>query len=766
MLPPRMSAKKRKVVVIGGGLAGMTAAYELAKQGYAPLLLERGGHFGGKVMSSVGYGGMPIEHGVHGWWKGYGNFDDVLRELHGEDWQRELFTGPYYSRFVARTADGRVVSMNRAPPLEGEPRVEPFAQALLAMVKERVLSWADLASVIRFVAIAIGFEHVRDYDRWKGVTAGGVADECGVSKRAQAYILANFSLASAFSPLDRISAAAFFSSLGFYVFDAQASLAGRWLRTHPDELVHRPLCAAIEAHGGEVSPYAQVLGLARSRPGGRVDRVFVDRGFAGLIDARDLGPEPRDLLAGEWPHTPRSQLALARATLHQFDHVWLATARQGDEQGVRRAPLAWTGESAPPAQVPDARWLEVEWSDEALSRFRVLEDRYETMGTIAAADVPAGAFRELLWAGRAGEPLHTPPHELARLRDNLARYAYLFPMHVADQATPPHLPLYVGEIKGERCGFAGICTHFGGRLRWDASLHSFACQLHGSRFAGDGQRTCGPAEADLFPFRLLPDAADPARLHVQVRLPPRIHADHVVLATDVSGVRRIVQSSPTLQDAPAAAGLLRLRTTSITVVRFPIGRRIDDTLALFDGFDTLDALFNVTKLQGVKLDRYRDREHEVIELQIYGERYAGQLSREALLGAIRADLKAAYGWDHEPEILEPVHVAVHRDVYTSYDPESEAYRPRTTAPGLPGLAFAGDWVQPDDGAWYMERAVRTGRLAAREVVRDAGGDPARVPLVPPVREPWNLRTLLAEAEGGTDRAMDLLKEMFGYHDEP
>ncbi|HEY2515444.1 MAG TPA: NAD(P)-binding protein, partial [Polyangiaceae bacterium] len=191
-----MSAERERVVVIGGGLAGLTATYELAKLGLAPLLLERGGHFGGKVMSAVGYAGMPIEHGVHGWWKGYGNFFDVLREIHGDSWEKDLFTGPYASTFYANTDKG-VVAVTDAAPLEGEPRVAPFARAMKGMLDRGVLSYADLASVLRFVARAIGFVHTRDYDRYKGVTAAGVADECGVSKRAQAYVLANFSLASA-----------------------------------------------------------------------------------------------------------------------------------------------------------------------------------------------------------------------------------------------------------------------------------------------------------------------------------------------------------------------------------------------------------------------------------------------------------------------------------------------------------------------------------------------------------------------------------------
>jgi len=168
----------------------------------------------------------------------------------------------------------------------------------------------------------------------------------------------------------------------------------------------------------------------------------------------------------------------------------------------------------------------------------------------------------------------------------------------------------------------------------------------------------------------------------------------------------------------------------------------------------------VTKLQGVQLDRYRDRVHEVIELQIYRDRTIGDLTRDALMALIRADLREAFAWDEEPEILEPVHVAVHRNVYSAYDPESEDARPQTEA-GIAGLAFAGDWVQPDEAAWYMERAVRTGRLAARAVVRSDGGDVERVPLAAPVRAAWNLRTLARAGARGMAALEGALAKILG-----
>lgn len=65
-----MSEFPADVIVIGGGVAGLTAAAELAKQGVRVLLLEARGRLGGRILTtSVGQDGQPLELGpefVHG----------------------------------------------------------------------------------------------------------------------------------------------------------------------------------------------------------------------------------------------------------------------------------------------------------------------------------------------------------------------------------------------------------------------------------------------------------------------------------------------------------------------------------------------------------------------------------------------------------------------------------------------------------------------------------------------------------------------------
>lgn len=65
-------------VVVGGGVAGLSAAIELAERGVEVTLLEAGNTLGGKVKGWRDSEGNSLEHGLHGWWLEYTNFRDLL----------------------------------------------------------------------------------------------------------------------------------------------------------------------------------------------------------------------------------------------------------------------------------------------------------------------------------------------------------------------------------------------------------------------------------------------------------------------------------------------------------------------------------------------------------------------------------------------------------------------------------------------------------------------------------------------------------------
>jgi uncharacterized protein with NAD-binding domain and iron-sulfur cluster len=80
--------RKKKVAILGGGLAGLTTAYELASRSddYEITIYQMGWRLGGKIASSRNpEHGMRIEErGVHLLFGAYENFFYVLRRVYGE----------------------------------------------------------------------------------------------------------------------------------------------------------------------------------------------------------------------------------------------------------------------------------------------------------------------------------------------------------------------------------------------------------------------------------------------------------------------------------------------------------------------------------------------------------------------------------------------------------------------------------------------------------------------------------------------------------
>jgi len=71
----------RKVVVIGGGLAGISASLELARRGFEVTLVESSAALGGKLtgwdIEALGEH-FPVEHGFHGFFDQYYNLNEIF----------------------------------------------------------------------------------------------------------------------------------------------------------------------------------------------------------------------------------------------------------------------------------------------------------------------------------------------------------------------------------------------------------------------------------------------------------------------------------------------------------------------------------------------------------------------------------------------------------------------------------------------------------------------------------------------------------------
>ncbi|MBD0337094.1 MAG: FAD-dependent oxidoreductase, partial [Cyanobacteria bacterium Co-bin13] len=119
-----------KAVVVGGGLAGLAAAYELSQRGVVVTLLERSPQLGGKIASwpiQVGEDAFMMEHGFHGFFPQYYNLFSLVNELeiqsnfkslnyysvvYKDHYQPEVFR-PSHSAFPWNVVDLAVSSPNR-----------------------------------------------------------------------------------------------------------------------------------------------------------------------------------------------------------------------------------------------------------------------------------------------------------------------------------------------------------------------------------------------------------------------------------------------------------------------------------------------------------------------------------------------------------------------------------------------------------------------------------------------------------------------------
>jgi isorenieratene synthase len=203
------------------------------------------------------------------------------------------------------------------------------------------------------------------------------------------------------------------------------------------------------------------------------------------------------------------------------------------------------------------------------------------------------------------------------------------------------------------------------------------------------------------------------RVHTDSGRP--LDADGVVLATDVSGLKRIVEASTGLGDAQWRSAVQTMRSAPPFVVhRLWLDRPVAAHRPSFLGTGGLKPLDNISVL-----DRY-EREAaswahanhgSVVELHSYAAQ--SNSGPDALVGRL-----------HElyPETVDAKVVAERvlcRSDCPLFGPGDYARRPGVATP-LPGLVLAGDGIRIDLPVALMERAATTGWSAANRLLAQWG----------------------------------------------
>ncbi|GAA1342083.1 FAD-dependent oxidoreductase [Saccharothrix algeriensis] len=223
-----------------------------------------------------------------------------------------------------------------------------------------------------------------------------------------------------------------------------------------------------------------------------------------------------------------------------------------------------------------------------------------------------------------------------------------------------------------------------------------------------------------------------------------IAADAVVLALDVRGLRRVVESSPELGDRPWRADVARLETAPrFLVSRYWLDRPVAADRPGFVGTSGYGLLDNVSVL-----DRY---EHEArawasrtggAVVELHGYSLPDEVDGAAARGLLLEQLHEVYPETKAARVVDERHEL--RADCPLFPPGGFPHRPPVPTPE-PFLVLAGDLVRIDLPVALMERAATTGFAAANHLLRRWGvaGTPlwsvptaGRVPLLRAIARKW------------------------------
>jgi uncharacterized protein with NAD-binding domain and iron-sulfur cluster len=191
-------------------------------------------------------------------------------------------------------------------------------------------------------------------------------------------------------------------------------------------------------------------------------------------------------------------------------------------------------------------------------------------------------------------------------------------------------------------------------------------------------------------------------------------ADAVIFAVGVSGMQKIIQHSPSLQDHSEFRNVMNLGAIDVLAIRLWFDRKVSIPRPSNAGFGfaptTGWTFFDLNVLQ----DEYRDEPGSVIEVDFYHANQLLPLDDEQLVAIAHRDLAVCVPEFRAAKVVDHSIIRVPRGV-THFAPGSYQYLlPAVT--GIENVWMSGDWIVSRHGSWSQEKAYVTGLEAANRVV--------------------------------------------------
>ena len=234
--------KPQRVVVVGGGLAGLSCAKYLADAGHHPVVLERGKVLGGKVSAWRDDDGDWIETGLHIFFGAYPNMMNLFHELNIEDrlqWKEHAMT------FAMKDYPGEFTKFTFPKSLPA-----PFNMAYAILSNDKMLSPVEkIQTGVPLVPMLLGGQ---DYiDAQDELSVQQWMTKNGMPERVREELFIAMGKALDFIDSDKLSMTVILTAMNRFINETHGSKTAFLDGNQPARL-----CAPMAEHfvkkGGEV----------------------------------------------------------------------------------------------------------------------------------------------------------------------------------------------------------------------------------------------------------------------------------------------------------------------------------------------------------------------------------------------------------------------------------------------------------------------------------------------------------------------------------
>ncbi len=264
---PATLTSPRRVAVLGGGVAGLTAAITLARRGFQVEIFEANPYLGGKLGSwkvELAPGEHAwVSHGFHAFFANYYNLDRFLGSM-------GLRTGfQSIGEYVILGTTGAQVRFGK---LDTTPVLN-----LIALARAGVYRFRDVlkAPARDLFGVFLEYDAKETFERYDKVS---FADFDRLTQLPPGLKLAFNTFARAFfSDEDKLSLAELIKSFHFYYLSQDGGLVYEYPVHDYEPAFLAPMRAELEKHGAKVHLSTKVSSLVKSEDGFTVNGAAFDR---------------------------------------------------------------------------------------------------------------------------------------------------------------------------------------------------------------------------------------------------------------------------------------------------------------------------------------------------------------------------------------------------------------------------------------------------------------------------------------------------------